>query len=266
MVVAFTVFPCPIIAVTSYLCQMVSHAMISGMSDPLCTHQSRRHLLQVGVLLPFVASLPSCAKEPPLAPEKAFVPDVIPVRNGTAGLVELVRMEPTIRLDLRYATTNNFTGRVLYKQARAFMIESAAKAVVRAHKALASQGMGLSIFDAYRPWAVTKQLWDATEPAKRDYVANPKRGSRHNRGCAIDLTLCRLADGAQLPMPSGFDDFSERAHRDYTGGTAEETKNRAILEAIMVVEGFIGMPNEWWHFDYQDWAQYPVLDIAFEDL
>ena len=96
--------------------------------------------------------------------------------------------------------------------------------------------------------------------------ANPKRGSRHNRGCAVDLTLCRLSDGAQLPMPSEFDDFSERAHRDYIGGKPQETANRAILEKAMVAEGFIGMSNEWWHFDYQDWAQYPVLDIAFEDL
>lgn len=227
---------------------------------------SRRNLLQAGALLPFAASLAACAKEPPAAPEKAALPDVVPVRGGTAGLIELIAMESSIRLDLRYATTNNFTGRVLYKQARAFMVEPAAKAVVRAHKVLAKQGLGLSIFDAYRPWAVTKQLWDATGPAKRDYVANPKRGSRHNRGCAIDLTLCRLADGAQLPMPSGFDDFSERAHRDYMGGTPQETANRATLEKAMVAEGFIGMSNEWWHFDYQDWALYPVLDIAFEDL
>jgi zinc D-Ala-D-Ala dipeptidase len=236
------------------------------MDDLLSALHSRRTLVQAGVMLPLAVGLTSCAKDPP-APEKApAVADVVPVRGGTAGLVELIAVDPSIRLDLRYATTNNFTGRVLYKQARAFMVEPAAKAVVRAHKALAPQGLGLSIFDAYRPWAVTKQLWDATEPAKRDYVANPKRGSRHNRGCAIDLTLCRLSDGAQLPMPSAFDDFSERAHRNYMGGTAEETANRATLEKAMVDQGFIGMSNEWWHFDYKDWAQYPVLDIAFEEL
>jgi zinc D-Ala-D-Ala dipeptidase len=241
------------------------------MTKWLSSLHSRRHLLQASALLPFAVGLASCAKEPATPPtaspkDPAAVPDVVPVRGGTAGLVELIALDPTIRLDLRYATINNFTGRVLYRQARAFMVEPAALAVVRAHKALASQGLGLSIFDAYRPWAVTKQLWDATEPAKRDYVANPKRGSRHNRGCAIDLTLCRLIDGVQLPMPSTFDDFSERAHRNYLGGTTEETKNRAILEAAMVAEGFIGMSNEWWHFDYKDWANFPVLDIAFEDL
>ncbi len=227
---------------------------------------SRRTLLQAGAVFPLAVGLTSCAKDPSPSETAAPVADVVPVRGGTAGLVELIAIDPSIPLDLRYATTNNFTGRVLYKQARAFMVQPAAQAVVRAHKALAAKGLGLSIFDAYRPWAVTKQLWDATEPAKRDYVANPKRGSRHNRGCAIDLTLYRVSDGTQQPMPSAFDDFSERAHRNYMGGTLEETTNRATLEKAMVDQGFIGMSNEWWHFDFKDWAQYPVLDIAFEDL
>ncbi len=221
--------------------------------------------LQAGFILPFASALGGCSSDK--APVgTSSTDDVVPVRSGKAGLVELKQLDRTIKLDLRYATANNFTGRVLYDQARAFMVEDAAEALLRAHRTAAAGGRGLAIFDAYRPWAVTKQLWDATVPAKRDYVANPKRGSRHNRGCAVDLTLYSLVSGAELDMPSGFDDFSPRAHRDYAAGTAEQTRNRALLEQLMVAEGFLPMSNEWWHFDYRDWEKYPVLDIAFEDM
>ena len=232
-------------------------------ADPIPV--SRRTAIQAGLILPFASALAACSRETqPIS--TTSVDDVVPVRSGKAGLVELIRLDSAIKLDLRYATTNNFTGRVLYKQARAFLVEAAAQALVRAHIAAGQNGLGLAIFDAYRPWAVTKQLWDATDPAKRDYVANPKRGSRHNRGCAVDLTLYTRSTGQQLSMPSAFDDFSARAHRDYRGGTTEQTASRTVLESLMVAEGFIPMSNEWWHFDYRDWNQYPVLDIAFEDL
>jgi zinc D-Ala-D-Ala dipeptidase len=194
-------------------------------------------------------------------------PPVVPVRAvAQAGLVELIKRDPTIRLDLRYATTNNFTGRVLYRQARAFLQEKAADALVRAHHRAQADGLGLTIFDAYRPWAVTKALWDATPQAQRDYVANPAKGSRHNRGCAVDLTLHDRATGALLEMPSAFDHFGDSAHRDYAGASSVATANRARLAGYMEAEGFIGLSNEWWHFDYRDWADYPVLDVAFEAL
>jgi zinc D-Ala-D-Ala dipeptidase len=182
------------------------------------------------------------------------------------GLTEIIKRESTIRLDLRYATTNNFTGRVLYDQARAFMQGVAAEALIRAHARARADGFGLTIFDAYRPWRVTKQLWDATPPAKRNYVANPAKGSRHNRGCAIDLSLHSLKTGKLVDMPTGFDDFSERAHRDYRGASPTALANRARLARYMEAEGFIGMSNEWWHFDYRDWADYPVLDVPFTAL
>ena len=236
------------------------------MNRQILTNLTRRTAVQAGLILPFASVLAACSSDKPEVATNATAEDVVPVRTGKAGLVELVQLDRSIKLDLRYATTNNFTGRVLYNQARAFMVEDAAQALLRAHRKAAAGGRGLAIFDAYRPWAVTKQLWDATEPAKRDYVANPKRGSRHNRGCAVDLTLYSLVSGQQLEMPSGFDDFSTRAHRDYAGGTAEQTSNRAILEGLMVAEGFLPMSNEWWHFDYRDWEKYPVLDIAFEDM
>jgi D-alanyl-D-alanine dipeptidase len=181
-------------------------------------------------------------------------------------LVELVAIDPTIRLDLRYATPNNFTGRILYDQARAFLWRGAALALVRAHHRAAKDGFGLTIFDAYRPWRVTKALWDATQPADRNYVANPKKGSRHNRGCAVDLSLHTLETGALVEMPSAFDDFSQRAHRDFAGASAAAIENRERLARCMQAEGFRGMSNEWWHFDFDGWEAHPVLDVPFGSL
>lgn len=194
------------------------------------------------------------------------MPDIPAQIALPAGLIEIKPETTGIQLDLRYASDNNFTGRVLYNQARAFLQGVAADALMRAQESAMKEGFGLTIFDAYRPWRVTKQLWDATPRSQRKYVANPKRGSRHNRGCAVDLSLHALETGALVEMPSAFDDFSERAHRDYMRASAEAIANRTRLARYMEDEGFIGMSNEWWHFDYKDWREYPVLDVPFEDL
>ena len=182
-------------------------------------------------------------------------------------LLELIKLDPAIRLDMRYATTNNFTGRVLYDEARAFLAAPAAQAVVRASKMAQSDGFGLTIYDAYRPWRITKKLWDATPVGpKKDYVANPKRGSKHNRGCAVDLTLHDLQTGQLVEMPSEFDDFSEKAHRDYMGASAAAIANRARLARYLEAEGFVGLSNEHWHFDFTGWEQFPVMDIPFDKI
>ena len=182
-------------------------------------------------------------------------------------LVELIKLDPSIRLDMRYATTNNFTGRVLYSEARAFMTVAAAHAVARASVKARADGFGLTIYDAYRPWRVTKQLWDATPVGpKKDYVANPKRGSKHNRGCAVDLTLHDLDTGALFEMPTEFDDFSEKAHRDYAGASTAATANRSRLQRYVEAEGFVGLSNEWWHFDFTGWQDYPVMDVPFDRI
>lgn len=192
---------------------------------------------------------------------------LIPTQTAApGGLVEIKADTAGIRLDLRYATANNFTGRTLYSQARAFMQGVAAEALMRARDNAMQDGFGLTLFDAYRPWRVTKQLWDATPPSQRDYVANPKHGSRHNRGCAVDLSLHALDTGKLVEMPSAFDDFSQRAHRDFMAASGEAIANRARLERYMGAEGFIGMSNEWWHFDHRDWQGFPVLDLPFESL
>ncbi len=193
------------------------------------------------------------------------------VPDGLAGtrapdLVELVALDATITLDIRYAGTNNFMGAAMYSQPRAFLQRPAAEAAVRAHHALAKEGYGLLIHDAYRPWYVTWMFWEATPDSQHTFVANPATGSRHNRGAAVDLTLYDLRTGQPARMPSGYDEFSERAYPSYAGGTASERARRDLLKRYMEAEGFTVNPTEWWHFDYQAWREYPVLNLPFEKL
>ena len=175
-----------------------------------------------------------------------------------ADLVGLVDLSPTLRFDIRYATANNFLGSPVYEHANARLQRPAATALLRAHQALAAQGYGLCIFDAYRPWAVTKVFFDATPPAQRHFVADPANGSRHNRGCAVDLTLYELATGEVVEMPSGFDEFTERAYPDWPGGTTRQRWYRELLRRTMEDAGFTVYEHEWWHFDFRDWRSYPV--------
>jgi D-alanyl-D-alanine dipeptidase len=183
-----------------------------------------------------------------------------------ADLVEITSLEPTIKLDVRYATANNFLGRPVYREGRAFLQRPAAEALVRAHRALREKGYGLLVFDAYRPWSVTKLFWDLTPPSKRDFVANPRKGSKHNRGAAVDLSLFDLSTGREVEMPSAYDDFTDRARPDYQGGTPERRQSRDTLRAAMEREGFTVEPNEWWHFNWKDWRSYPILDIPLSAL
>src|ERR1700733_14777497 len=153
-------------------------------------------------------------------------------------LVELVKLDPTIKLDVRYATTNNFLGTPLYTQARAFLQRPAAEALVRANQELKAKGYGLIIHDGYPPWYVTEIFWTATPDDKKIFVANPKEGSKHNRGCAVDLSLYDLKTGEEVKMPSGYDEMTKRAYADYPGGTAEERARRALLREAMEKQGF----------------------------
>ena len=192
-----------------------------------------------------------------------------PVEEGsfrTLDLVELQSLDPTIRYDIRYATENNFMGARFYTSAHAFMQRAPANALARAHRALAADGVGLIVYDAYRPWHVTKMFWDATPDSLKDFVADPEAGSRHNRGAAVDIGLYDLATGAVLPMPSGYDEFTARAHAEYPGGTEEERRNRALLRRALEREGFQVLTNEWWHFDYANWREYPILNLRFEEI
>jgi D-alanyl-D-alanine dipeptidase len=192
-----------------------------------------------------------------------------PVEAGEfhpSDLVELVSLDPTIRLDIRYASTNNFMGETFYSSPRAFLQRPAAEAVVRAHRWLRTQGYGLLIHDGYRPWYVTKMFWEATPDHLRNFVADPASGSRHNRGCAVDLTLYRLDTGEVVEMPAGFDEMSPRSHSVYPGGTSLQRWHRKLLREAMEAQGFRVYPDEWWHFDYEDWRSYGIRNEAFERI
>ena len=154
----------------------------------------------------------------------------------------------------------------VYPEARAFLQRPAAEGLVRIHKLLNKKGLGLVIYDGYRPWTITKLFWGVVLPEQRKYVADPAKGSMHNRGCAVDLGIYDLKTGKAIPMPSGFDEFTERASPDYKGGTNEERANRDMLRRLMEAEGFAVNPNEWWHFDHKDWKQYAIYDIAFSAI
>jgi D-alanyl-D-alanine dipeptidase len=181
-------------------------------------------------------------------------------------LVELTALDPTIKLDIRYASANNFLSTPVYSQARAFLQRPAAEALLRAHQKLRKMGFGLLIHDAYRPWYVTKLFWDATPEDKRIFVADPSQGSRHNRGCAVDLSLYHLATGKPIEMVGVYDEMSERSYPGYPGGTSLQRWHREVLRHAMEDEGFDVYEVEWWHFDYKDWRAYPILNLAFENL
>ena len=183
-----------------------------------------------------------------------------------SDLVELVTLDPTFRLDIRYAGTNNFMGEVFYSSPRAFLQRPAAEALVRAHAWLKDRGYGLLIHDGYRPWYVTKMFWDATPETLKVFVADPASGSRHNRGCAVDLTLFEIATGEVVTMPGGYDEMSPRSYVAYPGGTSQQRWLRDLLREAMEAHAFTVYPAEWWHFDYQDWPRYRIGNRTFEEI
>jgi len=192
-----------------------------------------------------------------------------PAETGSfaqADLVDLRSLDKTLRFDIRYATASNFLGVPVYSEARAFLQRPAAEALVRAHRALALHGLGLLIHDAYRPWFVTKVFWEATPRDKREFVADPAAGSRHNRGCAVDLTLFDRGTDEAIAMPGVYDEMSERSHPAFAGGTSLQRYHRDLLRAAMEREGFKVFEVEWWHFDYRDWRKYRIQNVPFAGI
>jgi D-alanyl-D-alanine dipeptidase len=181
-------------------------------------------------------------------------------------LVELRKLDPTIKLEIRYATRNNLFGTVFYSEPRAFMQRPAAEALVRVNRKLKTAGYGLLVHDAYRPWYVTKVFWDATPEDKKKFVADPSKGSRHNRGCAVDITLYDLKTGKPVEMVSTYDETTDRAYPDYPGGTSLQRWHRDLLRREMESEGFTVYEAEWWHFDYKDWQKYRIGNLAFDQI
>jgi len=186
--------------------------------------------------------------------------------------------DDTILFDIKYATSENFVNVAVYNSSRAILRRPAADALLRASSRMQAKGFGIKVYDGYRPLSVTKMFWDLTPPNLREFVANPVEGSKHNRGCAVDLTFYKLDNPNEtILMPSDFDEFNETAHSDYNGlenldGDAlvkqnEALNNRNFLISIMEEGGeWTVQYNEWWHFNLKDWESYDILDIPFEDI
>jgi len=183
-----------------------------------------------------------------------------------SDLVDITAYGDTIKLDVRYAGSNNFLGTPVYSSAQAFLQRPAAEALGRIAQQLQAQGYGLLVHDAYRPWYVTKIFWDATPESGKKFVADPAKGSRHNRGAAVDLTLYDLASGEAVEMPGLYDEMSERSYPDYPGGSELQRQHRDLLRSAMEADGFTVYEYEWWHFDFQGWQQYRVQNDTFEQL
>lgn len=230
----------------------------SSVRWPVKTDRRTTSMRALSLLVLAGACSTSAGQAPPVEPGPFRKPD----------LAELVKLDPSIHLDVRYATPNNFTGRPVYREARAFLQRPAAEALVRVNQALKERGFGLLVFDGYRPWSITKLFWDITSPENRaeGFVADPAKGSKHNRGCAVDLSLYDLATGQEIEMPSRYDEFSERARPDYSGGPAQRRARRDLLRSAMERRGFTVDPGEWWHFNFKDWESYPILDVSFAEI
>jgi len=184
--------------------------------------------------------------------------------NPDNQLIEIKKAIPNINLDIRYATKNNFMQQVMYKQARAFARKPVIEALKKIQKELNKKGYGLKIFDGYRPYAITVEFYK--KASDKNFVANPAKGSKHNRGCAVDLTLVNLKTGKELVMPTPYDSFSAAAAAKYQNVSPEARKNRDFLIAIMGKYQMNVLENEWWHYDFSDWKNYNLMDIPFEKL
>lgn len=184
--------------------------------------------------------------------------------DSNKRLVDLEQYIPGIILDIRYATDNNFTGEVIYEEAKAYVRLPVAKVIKQIQEQLNDMGLGLKVFDAYRPYAATLRFYEVYPDTM--FVAAPWKGSRHNRGCAVDVGLVDLKTGNELPMPTAFDDFTEKAHAGYSDLADTLISNRTILINIMEKNGFSVYPYEWWHYDFTGWENYELMDIALNEI
>ena len=184
--------------------------------------------------------------------------------NGNAAdFVDIKKVSPRIIVDMKYATEDNFTKKRLYESNTCFLRNSTAVKLDAVQKKLEGMNLGLKVWDCYRPLAVQRILWQIL-PDER-YVANPEKGSRHNRACAVDVTLVD-SDGKELQMPTGFDDFSPRTHHHYQDLPDQAIRNRELLKGLMEKAGFVPLSEEWWHHDDEKWMQFEIMDVPFQDL
>lgn len=194
--------------------------------------------------------------------QKQYTADI--KKHPETRLVEINKYIPGIALDIRYATTNNFTHKVMYPQARAFARLPVVMALKQVQDELKTKGLGLKIYDAYRPYAITVKFYETARDT--NFVADPRKGSKHNRGCAIDLSVIDLKTGKELDMPTGFDSFSKKAAANYPDLTPKQIENRELLKNAMQAHGFHVIATEWWHYDFNGWSKFPLLDIPFSAI
>jgi D-alanyl-D-alanine dipeptidase len=185
-------------------------------------------------------------------------------KNPEKALVDIQKFIAGIALDIRYAKANNFTKQVIYKSPKAFVRQPVGEALVKIQEELNGNGLGLKVFDAYRPYSATLKFYDVYPDT--NFVASPRKGSRHNRGCAVDVTIIDLKTGKELEMPTLFDDFTIKASQSYTAIPEKAIKNRKLLADIMIKYGFVKYESEWWHYDFKDWENFELMDIPFEEL
>lgn len=225
------------------------------------------HVLAAAGCLALAVFCFSCTPEqpaqsaPPAPTENST--NAVQVSTNVDDLVDVEKIIPGIVLDIRYATTNNFTGQKLYPVSRCCLRREAAENLKTVQDELHGMGLALKIFDGYRPLSVQRKMWAVYPHA--GFVADPAKGSRHNRGAAVDLTLIKL-DGTEVPMPTPFDDFTPKAHRNYMDLPPEVIHNRELLERVMGEHHFRGLDTEWWHFDFRDWRKYPLLDVDYSQI
>jgi D-alanyl-D-alanine dipeptidase len=185
-------------------------------------------------------------------------------KNPQKELVNLEKFIPGIVLDIRYATANNFTKEKIYNLSRAYARKPVAEALKRVQEELNKLGLGIKIFDGYRPYSATVKFYEVYHDTT--FVASPYRGSRHNRGCAVDITVIDMKTKQELKMPTPYDTFVKEARPTYPIKDVEARKNRDLLINIMSKQGFTVTSSEWWHFDFNGYKNYDVLDIDFEEL
>ena len=188
------------------------------------------------------------------------------VANDTMKkMVDLFNTIPGLRIRMPYATKNNFTGVQLYPKAVALLRTEPAMALAKVQAALKKRGLGLNVFDAYRPFSVTCLMW--RKARDRHYVANPMKASKHNRGLAVDITLIDLATGKELDMGTSYDSFTDSAHHSFPGLSPEIRERRRQLKTTMQQCGFTSIPSEWWHYNWPDKNNiYEALDLSFSDF
>lgn len=184
--------------------------------------------------------------------------------DSNNAILDLELLIPDLKKDVKYATTDNVTKLVLYETPGVFLRSPAAYALKNVAAELALNGIGLVVYDGYRPYSITKKIWESV--LDEDFAASPKTGSRHNRGCAIDLGLYDLKTGELLEMPTVFDEFTPKAGHPYQDLPLTVRANRALLRSIMEKHGFLVYESEWWHYDFKDWKKFDLMDIPFQEL